>query len=62
MANWQTFPFGKYQCKNFNSVHDLQYLQWFIGQLNNECQIENCAKAIIQEINRRRKNRCKHEQ
>ena len=57
MADWQIVPFGKYMGKNFNSVKDLKYLQWFIGQLNNECQIENCANAIISEIKRKRINR-----
>lgn len=54
---WDRIPFGKYVNQHFNQIHDLKYLQWIIGKLNNECQIRFCAEAIMLEIDRRRKER-----
>lgn len=59
MANWYIFPFGKYAYERFESCNDLKYLTWFIGQLNNECQIKHCAEAIIKQVNKQQKERNK---
>lgn len=55
MADWTFFPFGKYRMKHFNQVDDINYLKWFIGQLNNDMQIRNCAEALIKAIDKKYK-------
>lgn len=54
MSDWNRIPFGKYNQHFFDEIDDYKYLCWFIGQLNNECQIRYCAKAIIKAINKKR--------
>ena len=57
MVDWSIIPFGKHRMKHFSQIDDYRYLCWFIGQLNNECQIRSCANAIIKAIDKKREER-----